>query len=163
MLTAGPAAALLACCSWNNDKWDHSGDWGHCDFPMWVGGTPVLADGQSTIDTIVDSANLPTQQKMDEAEGKKTDSGATGEGRREEGGAVVVMAKAKARAEAALRAARLVWTAVVISADYKAFDVSQVLVLWMRGYCWVGLFTFDTIGYEPVFDPYCTNNAGVGS
>lgn len=47
-------------------------------------------------------------------------------GGRQEETAAVWAAKAKARAEAALRAARLVWTAVVISADYKAFDVSQV-------------------------------------
>ncbi|CAM9165026.1 unnamed protein product, partial [Ectocarpus sp. 6 AP-2014] len=43
----------------------------------------------------------------------------------EDGGATVVVAKARARAEAAVRAARLVWTAVLISADYKAFDVSK--------------------------------------
>lgn len=33
---------------------------------------------------------------------------------------------AKARAEAAGRAARLVWTAVVISADYKLYDILKV-------------------------------------
>lgn len=37
--------------------------------------------------------------------------------------------KVKARAEAAVRASRLVWTAMVISADYKAYDVAKV---WYR-------------------------------
>lgn len=37
-----------------------------------------------------------------------------------------VTARAKARAEAAVRAGRLVWTALAISVDYKAFDVAKV-------------------------------------
>ena len=37
-----------------------------------------------------------------------------------------VTARMKARAEAAVRAGRLVWTAVAISVDYKAFDVVKV-------------------------------------
>lgn len=71
----------------------------------------MLADGAAITDARVEPANLPINLKIQKME---------------EDPAVVVMAKAKARAEAALRAARLVWTAVVISADYKAFDVSQV-------------------------------------
>lgn len=43
-----------------------------------------------------------------------------------------VTARAKARAEAAVRAVRLVWTALVISVDYKAFDVAKVCVgIWV--------------------------------
>lgn len=37
--------------------------------------------------------------------------------------------KERARAEAALRAGRLVWTAVVISADYKAYDIAKVCLM----------------------------------
>eukprot|EP00904_Undaria_pinnatifida_P013132 jgi/Undpi1/894/HiC_scaffold_10.g04358.m1 len=38
-----------------------------------------------------------------------------------------VTAKVKARAEAAIRAGRLVWTALAISVDYQAFDVAKAL------------------------------------
>lgn len=38
--------------------------------------------------------------------------------------------KERARAEAALRAGRLVWTAVVISADYKAYDIAKAWERW---------------------------------
>eukprot|EP00903_Cladosiphon_okamuranus_P008942 g8557.t2 len=79
-----------------------NGEYGH---PDWLGRAPVLAD-----------AAVPTADRMVVVNG----------GRPEETAAAWA-GKAKARAEAALRAARLVWTAVVISADYKAFDLSQTL------------------------------------
>ena len=105
---ASPAAALLACCtlSGNSNRDDcflrNDGD---CGYPDWLRRGTVLADAAATT---------------------ATDGTVNIGGRREGETAAAWAAKAKARAEAALRAARLVWTAVVISADYKAFDVSQV-------------------------------------
>lgn len=106
LLLASPAAALLACCTWSgssNRDYVRRGD-GDNGYPDWLGRAPVLAD-----------AAVPAANRT-----------VTVNGGRPEEAAAAWAGKAKARAEAALRAARLVWTAVVISADYKAFDVSQV-------------------------------------
>lgn len=54
---------------------------------------------------------------------------------------VDVTARAKARAEAAVRAGRLVWTALAISVDYKAFDVAKV--------CW-GFEVSPTVAWRPI-------------
>lgn len=106
---AAPAAALLACCSWSsNSNCDNGrGSDGTFGYPDWPAGrAPVLADAAvaSTADSTITVVSSGRQKET----------------------AAMWPTKAKARAEAALRAARLVWTAVVISADYKAFDASQV-------------------------------------
>lgn len=86
----------------------------------------------TTIDAMVEPAKRPTPQQQHKiGEDRSIDSSSSMENGRREGGTAAsasAMAKAKARAEAALRAARLVWTAAVISADYVAFDVSRVRV-----------------------------------
>lgn len=115
-MLAVPAAALLACCDWSSNS--SSGDYSNSGS---IGGgylyrVPVLTDAAASI----------ADNSMITAAGAAPGDG--GRQQEEGGGAAAGLAKAKARAEAALRAARLVWTAVVISADYKAFDVSQVLV-----------------------------------
>lgn len=104
LMLASPAAALLACCTWsgdNNRDFFRRND-GERGYPDWLRRAPVLAD-----------AAVPTTDETISTTSRGT-------------AAAAWPARAKARAEASLRAARLVWTAVVISADYKAFDVSQV-------------------------------------
>lgn len=92
----------------------NSSNGGEHGYPGWARRAPVLAD-----------AAVP-------ATGRTVSSGQN---------AAVWTTKAKARAEAALRAARLVWTAVVISAGYKAFDASQVRCKSEAG-CGRGVFVF---------------------
>ncbi|CAM9903710.1 unnamed protein product [Ectocarpus sp. 4 AP-2014] len=116
LLLTGPAAGLLACCTWNNNNNDNSNNSWDCNNGvgyrhLFSGGAPVLADGSASAAAGV--------------EPPATDLTARIKNNVEDGGATVVVAKARARAEAAVRAARLVWTAIVISADYKAFDVSK--------------------------------------
>ncbi len=118
---AVPAAALLACCDWssNSSSWDRSSSGSSGGgYPCRV---PVLADAAAA--SIADNSMITAAGAAPGDSGRQEEEG---------GGTTLGLAKAKARAEAALRAARLVWTAVVISADYKAFDVSQVLAAAAR-------------------------------